>query len=193
MSLPLGLIIRPITVGDTAAFGDAVGAVAAERRWIAMTEPPEAASVRGFIEAQLSAGNPHLVATFGDTLVGWCDITADTRPPLAHTGRLGMGVRAEWRGRGIGRALLGAALAAADRRGLARVELDVNAGNAAAVGLYESAGFVREGIRRGAWRLNGAEQDVLLLARLTVTAGRPQAIAPKIRPAASEPTSAKPR
>jgi ribosomal protein S18 acetylase RimI-like enzyme len=45
------------------------------------------------------------------------------------------------RGTGLGRALLEAALGRARERGCARVELDVNEKNEAALALYRSAGF----------------------------------------------------
>jgi len=45
------------------------------------------------------------------------------------------------RGRGHGRALVEAAIARARSRGCARIQLDANRENAAAIGLYESLGF----------------------------------------------------
>lgn len=50
-------------------------------------------------------------------------------------------VRDRARGRGLGRALSEAALARARKRGCARVELDVNEANPAALALYEALGF----------------------------------------------------
>ena len=50
-------------------------------------------------------------------------------------------VRSQARGCGLGRALSEAALARARERGCARVELDVNEANPAALALYEGLGF----------------------------------------------------
>jgi len=50
-------------------------------------------------------------------------------------------VRESARGTGLGRALTEFAFACARRRGCARIQLDVNAGNAPAKALYESLGF----------------------------------------------------
>jgi ribosomal protein S18 acetylase RimI-like enzyme len=50
-------------------------------------------------------------------------------------------VAGEARGSGTGRALVEAAFERARERGCARVELDVNEANPAALGLYESLGF----------------------------------------------------
>jgi ribosomal protein S18 acetylase RimI-like enzyme len=53
-------------------------------------------------------------------------------------------VRAEARGSGLGRALVQRALGRATERGCARVELDTNEDNHAAIALYESLGFSTE-------------------------------------------------
>ena len=50
-------------------------------------------------------------------------------------------VEEDARGSGLGRALVEAALERARERGCARMELDVNEANAAALALYESLGF----------------------------------------------------
>ena len=52
-----------------------------------------------------------------------------------------IGVVADRRGRGVGRALLEAFLADGRERGFAAFRLDVHAGNAAALRLYDTAGF----------------------------------------------------
>ena len=50
---------------------------------------------------------------------------------------------------------------------MTRVELEVFASNARAIRLFERAGFVREGTKRRARFLDGREDDVVCMARLT--------------------------
>ncbi|HEX6389902.1 MAG TPA: GNAT family N-acetyltransferase [Solirubrobacteraceae bacterium] len=56
-------------------------------------------------------------------------------------------VEEDARGTGLGRALMDAAIARARERGARRMELDTNDGNAPAIALYESLGFVNKGDR----------------------------------------------
>jgi ribosomal protein S18 acetylase RimI-like enzyme len=70
---------------------------------------------------------------------------------------LGIAVWPGYRGRGIGRSLIAAALREAGARGLARVSLSVEQGNPA-LGLYRSVGFERaEGCPEDTWVLNPTE------------------------------------
>lgn len=55
---------------------------------------------------------------------------------------ISIGVEAEWRGRGVGRALLTALVAMARTNGHGALSLSVDARNAPALGLYRSIGFV---------------------------------------------------
>lgn len=70
------------------------------------------------------------------------------------------------RRRGLGRALVEAAAAQAVARGARAMFLEVAAGNAAAIGLYEGAGFQRVGLRRGYYaKSEGPAEDALVLRR----------------------------
>lgn len=91
------------------------------------------------------AGNSLAFGAFdSDALVGSVTIEFGSRPKTRHKALLiGMFVREVARGRGIGRALVQHALAAAvaARPALRLVTLTVTQGNAAATGLYASCGF----------------------------------------------------
>src|SRR5437763_25882 len=78
--------------------------------------------------------------------------------------RLGMGVKAGFRRKGIGKGLLKAALNQAFGQGLERVEIEVFRSNDSAVRLYEAHGFLREGVKVGARKLDGMSDDILLFA-----------------------------
>jgi ribosomal-protein-alanine N-acetyltransferase len=70
------------------------------------------------------------------------------------------------RRQGLARALLEASVAAAVSAGAEAMFLEVAADNAAAVGLYQSAGFERVGSRRGYYARPGAAAvDALVLRR----------------------------
>ena len=58
-----------------------------------------------------------------------------------------MAVAREWRGRGVGSALLAAAIERARERELHKLSLSVFAHNSAAIALYRKFGFVEEGRR----------------------------------------------
>jgi ribosomal-protein-alanine N-acetyltransferase len=66
------------------------------------------------------------------------------------------------RGEGLGRRLVGAALAAAKRAGAERMYLEVSTTNTAAEALYRRCGFTDAGRRRGYYK-DGS--DALVLAR----------------------------
>jgi [ribosomal protein S18]-alanine N-acetyltransferase len=71
-------------------------------------------------------------------------------------------VAADMREQGIGRALCRYAMRWAAERGAATVELEVRASNRAAVALYESLGFARQGVRRDYYR--EPVEDAVLMA-----------------------------
>lgn len=109
-----------------------------------------------------------LVAVAEDgSLVGELSMKAlSSRRALQHIALLGMSVRADWRGRGVGAALMTEALAWAPRAGITRIELYVYVRNTAAIRLYERFGFEREGRRRNYIREGDDYLDDFVMARL---------------------------
>lgn len=157
-------LIRDTEPTDARAVSALIDAVARERRFLAGTSGFPEDATASFIASVRAANGVHLVATLNNEIVGWCDITRIHWEGMTHVGRLGMGVGAGFRGRGLGKALLVAALERAARHGLERVELEVYRSNAPAVRLYETHGFVREGVKVKARRLDGRDDDLLLYA-----------------------------
>ena len=146
-------------------FWKAVDEVARERRWLGGVRGFPLETTRAWVQSLIERGMPQFAAVDGEAVVGWCDIDARMGEGFRHVGRLGMGVRAAWRGQGIGRRLAEAALKAADEIGLERVELEVYASNTVAMHLYETLGFAREGRHFHARKLDGVYDDVVTMTR----------------------------
>lgn len=99
----------------------------------------------------------------GENLVGIVTLARETMLKLRHKGMIfGMYVAPAARGKGVGRALLANALEFAQAvPGLLQVNLAVNAGNRAAIALYESMGFETYGREPGAMLIDGVLHDEL--------------------------------
>src|SRR5919204_219986 len=74
-------------------------------------------------------------------------------------------VAPEAQGQGVGRALLEAVVASAERGGIWTVQTGIFPENRASVRLHEACGFRLVGVRERPGRLNGRWRDVLLLER----------------------------
>ena len=96
-----------------------------------------------------------LCAWAGGQMVGAVSCERDSRAKVAHVGHIvGMMVRDERQGLGVGGALLGAALSLARAdHSLEQLVLTVTAGNSRAARLYARAGFVRYGCQPRAIKL----------------------------------------
>ncbi|MBI5596001.1 MAG: GNAT family N-acetyltransferase [Elusimicrobia bacterium] len=158
--------ILPSSADLAGAFRDALDSVARERRYLLFTEAPPLESVSAFVQGLVERGESQLFAVEEGRVLGWCDVIRKDRPGLRHSGQLGMAVVAGHRGRGIGRRLLEAAVMDAFSKGIERVELEVFASNEPAIRLYLRSGFVEEGRKKNARLLDGAYDDILVMARL---------------------------
>lgn len=158
--------IRAARRSDAKSVNACVGAVAEERRYIALVRRPPLAASKKWMAFVLDAKFPYLLAVQGRRIIGWCDVAPREIAGFEHTGGLGMGLLAEARGRGIGSRLLRAAIARCRRRGIEKIELQVMASNRAARALYRKFGFRQEGRRVRARKLDGKYDDVVLMGLL---------------------------
>ncbi len=107
-----------------------------------------------FLRELESAHNRYVGARADGELVGYAGITRLGRKPPYEFEIHTIGVDKGFQGRGIGRVLLDHLLSPAAG---ATVFLEVRTDNAAAIGLYESVGFVRVGLRKRYYRVSGAD------------------------------------
>jgi L-phenylalanine/L-methionine N-acetyltransferase len=123
--------------------------------------------VRKRFFSETREGLYQLVACVEEEVVGHLGLETFTRPRRRHVGEIGMAVRDDWQGKGIGSALMEAALDLADNwLNLIRLELTVYTDNAAGIALYEKFGFVIEGTHRLFAFRNGEYVDAYSMARI---------------------------
>ena len=118
--------VRPACEDDRVPLALGFAAVAEERDGIA-SEPPvdvDARAARWDLDGLLAA-------VVGDEIVGAIHVEATTH----GFGEIGMWVARDWRGRGVGSALLRAAIDRSREHGLHKLSLAVFAHNEAAIGL----------------------------------------------------------
>lgn len=133
-------------------------------------DPPEAAAWAARVADP--ARRVGFGAFDGARLVGIVDVEREAPAKLAHKAWLGgLYVVADARRRGVGRRLVQAVLEQAARwPGLRQVQLSVNAGNGAAIALYEACGFVRTGLEPGCLKAGGTLHDEWSMQRLLADA-----------------------
>jgi ribosomal protein S18 acetylase RimI-like enzyme len=148
-------VIRPARADDAVAIAALDAAT-----WSFDVTPSPRSSVPSSIDGML-------VAEDGGEIVGYVAVGRATRlESNRHVADIrGLAVAPDHQGRGLGRALVHAALDAARERGARKVTLRVLGPNTAARALYESCGFVVEGVRRDEFLLDGRYVDDVLMAR----------------------------
>jgi RimJ/RimL family protein N-acetyltransferase len=149
--------IRQARPEDAEPMARLFAAVAAERDGIA-TEPPVDLEERAALHARTADAS--MVAEAGGRIVGMIRVEASRH----GFGELGMLVDRSWRGRGVGSALMRAAVDWSRTHGLHKLCLEVFGTNVAAIALYRKCGFVEEGRRAKQYRRsNGELWDAILM------------------------------
>ena len=158
--------IEPIAEEHIESYHQCLDAVARERLHLAFVKAPPLASTRTFVLSNIAHDVPQFVAVRDGLVIGWCDVSPMRLEGFTHRGTLGMGVRREYRRLGIGTRLITQTIDKAKEKGLERIELEVFASNTPAISLYEKVGFVVEGMKKKARKLDGAYDDIVDMALL---------------------------
>ena len=129
---------------------------------------PSVESWQRRLSGETDASLVSLVACDGADVVGTLGLHLNPgMPRRQHIAELGMAVRDDWQGRGVGTALLKAALELADGwMQLRRLQLTVFVDNEPAIRLYRKFGFEVEGTLRELAYRDGRYVDGFLMARL---------------------------
>jgi L-amino acid N-acyltransferase YncA len=107
-----------------------------------------------------------LLAREGGRVLAWAALApVSDRCAYAGVAEDSIYVAPQAQGRGVGRALLAALIASAERAGIWTVQTGIFPENQASVRLHQACGFRVVGVRERLGRLDGRWRDVLLLER----------------------------
>lgn len=107
-----------------------------------------------------------LVARDGGRVIGWVALApVSDRCAYAGVAEDSIYIAPDAQGRGVGRALLAAVVASAERDGIWTIQTGIFPENRASVRLHRACGFRVVGLRERLGRLHGRWRDVLLLER----------------------------
>lgn len=158
-------VVRDAVPADASQWIENINAIGAERRFI-LTETFSHTVEE--VERQFRDSNITNVLWLAGEVEGHLVAGADFRrghhPKDAHVVSLGISVRKEFRGIGLGRAMMEVGLDWARERGVRKVRLGVFATNDPAISLYRALGFEEEGRLRGEVVIDGMETDEILMA-----------------------------
>jgi RimJ/RimL family protein N-acetyltransferase len=163
-------VVRPADPADAEALTRLAEAVSAEPEAWLISADGEWRSVgeeRRYLKAVRRYEHAAVLVaerTADGAVVGRLSVARDSHPASAHVADLGLMVAKDARRRGVGRALLVAAVEWARSCGVRKLELHVFPWNEAAIQLYERFGFEREGYRKGHYHRAGEDVDAILMA-----------------------------
>ena len=110
---------------------------------------------------------PNFVATIDDQVVGHLALIIDNHHRRRHVVSFGIGVGAEYSGKGVGKLLIKTAIDYAfNWLAATRLELEVYSDNERGLHLYKKLGFEVEGVRRKAAFRDGKYCDVVMMSML---------------------------
>lgn len=160
------VLIRPATVDDAQGMLDYVNAVGAEQEYF-MTErlAEDLEGERVWIRGHDGHLNALFVLYLDGKVIGSLVLLSRPGTKAAHVRNIGLGILKEYRGLGLGNALMEAALGFARQHDVEKLELEVFATNHRAIQLYEKYGFEREGLQRGHVKIHGRYVDNIIMGR----------------------------
>jgi phosphinothricin acetyltransferase len=113
-----------------------------------------------------------LVALEGARVAGWAALSrVSAREVYAGVAEVSVYVGGDFRGRGVGRALLEALVRESEAEGVWTLQAGVFPENVASVALHRACGFREVGRRERVGRLGGRWRDTLLLERRSKVVG----------------------
>ncbi len=145
-------------------FYNLLDAICKEKKYLAFTESPPVHQLKQFVYESLEKGSSNFYALVNNEIIGWCDIVPNSLEGFTHSGKLGMGIHQNFRGKGIGKNLATLAIKDAFENNITRIELEVYESNIPAINLYFKLGFKLEGRKINARFYENIYENILIMA-----------------------------
>lgn len=170
--------LREIHVTDAEAYLKLLSSIEADSPY-ALLEPGERRNTirdqMEEIESILARPNQTiLIVEDGAELVGWIGAFGEHYRRIRHSVLVGIGVRSDYRGRGIGTWLMGELEKWAWGNQIRRMELLVQTSNKTGINLYRKMGFQIEGTKRDSYVIDGKYVDEYLMSKLLIKPEKPK-------------------
>jgi putative acetyltransferase len=166
VSPPPGVEVRASRPGDAAGWLSHVADVAAEGRYIRTERiDPSRRRMRRRLRESWTGRQAYIAAAAGDRIVGTLHIAREDGPATEHIASIGMSVDREWRGRGVGSAMLAEAFRWARWARVEKLGLTVYPHNQPAINLYKKFGFTEEGRLTGHSKKSYGYEDEIVMGR----------------------------
>jgi len=157
------VLVREAKEEDAPAIQEVVEKVAMEGRFIVPETSRKDWDV-AIREIRAREGLP-VVASVDGKIVGMAYIVRGKFAKESHVGSLGICIQKEFRGLGIGNALMHYLMEWTEKTGLEKVSLTVFSTNKPAIRLYAKFGFQIEGIRRKQFKVKGKYVDEVIMGK----------------------------
>jgi phosphinothricin acetyltransferase len=158
------LQLRDATLDDVAAIVSVYRPYVLSSAATMELDPPDELEMRRRLSDVHSRGLPFLVAEHEGTIVGYGYATPfRPRPGYRYTVEDSIYLRPDFAGRGFGRQILTAVIAASRETGARQMVAVIGGDNSASVAMHGAVGFVTVGVLRGAgWKFD-QPQDITLM------------------------------
>jgi L-amino acid N-acyltransferase YncA len=116
--------------------------------------------------------SPRLVARIEGKVSGWAALSPVSRRKVyAGVAEVSVYVSRQWRGQGVGQALLSGLVAASEHEGIWTLQAGIFPENVASMAIHKRAGFRVVGTRERLGCMDGKWRDVVLMERRSNVAG----------------------
>ena len=157
--------IRDAVAEDLPAIVEIYNSTIPSRVVSADTEPVSVEQRSSWFDEHEPSRRPIWVMESGEGIIGWLSLSDfyDGRPAYHATAEIGVYVREDHRGEGIGRRLVEEAIRRGPELGLNTLTAGVFAHNEASVGLFEKMGFRKWAHFPNVAELDGVERNLVVL------------------------------